>query len=75
MNSYTLYPTPAPTPWDIYDRQMNGLHIDGILFAMLFFGSWLLFFVLWVWTRKPVKNNKLAPMPSKWEVPSDNWRN
>jgi hypothetical protein len=23
MDNYTLYPTPAPTPWDMYDRQMN----------------------------------------------------
>ena len=77
MNSYTTYPTPAPTHFDMYDRQMNGLHIDGIFFALLFFGSWLLMFCFKVWT---VGWNHNPPRKAKefksedWSMPS-NWRN
>jgi hypothetical protein len=58
----------------MYDRQLNGLHIDGIFFFLAFFASWLLWLVLKVWSYKPPKPKKPAPMPSKWEMPS-NWRN
>jgi hypothetical protein len=65
----------TPTQTSFYDQQMSGLHIDGIFFAMLWFWSWVLFIWLWAWNHKPRKSKKLGPMPSKWEVPSDNWRN
>src|SRR5271166_1556542 len=72
---YTLYPTPAPTPWDAYDRPVNGLHIDGIFFFLLWFGSWVFLFTFWAWKRQP-RSRKFSPMPSKWEMPSsENWRN
>ena len=74
MNSYTLYPTPAPTPFYMYDRQMNGLHIDGIFFFLLWFGSWVLFISLWAWNHKPAPKTKIHPPPSKWEM-SSNGRN
>jgi hypothetical protein len=64
-----------PTPTSFYDQQMNGLHIDGIFFAMLWIGSWVLFIWTRAWSHKPSKSTKLAPMPSKWEIPSDHWRN
>jgi len=74
MNTYTLYPTPAPTPYDLYDRQMNGLHIDGIFWFFAFFGSWFLWGFFKAWSYKPRKP-KIGPMPSKWEIQSENWRN
>jgi hypothetical protein len=74
-NGYTLYPTPAPTPWDMYDRQMSGLHIDGIFFFMLFFWSWFVFFVVVAWNRRAKPRIKANSFKSEdWTMPS-NWRN
>jgi len=72
MNSYTLYPTPAPTPWDTYDRPVNGLHIDGIFWFMLCFASWVLFISAWAWNHKP--KHRVQAKPEDWALPT-NWRN
>jgi hypothetical protein len=70
MNSYTLYPTPAPTPWGMYDRQMEGLHLDGIFFFMLFFWSWILFIFAWSWNHKPRRKAHKPLLPKEhWEAP------
>lgn len=72
MNTYTA--TPAPTLTSFYDEQMNGLHIDGIFFALLCFASWIVFFSLWAWNHKPRRAQKVQKSED-WTMPHSNWRN
>jgi hypothetical protein len=72
MNSYTTEASPPPT--SLYDQQMNGLHIDGIFFAVLWVGSWVLFIWLWAWNHRPKPLPKIAPRRVEWQLPKD-WRN
>ena len=74
MNTYnSTIGTPTPTPF--YDQAIAPMHWDGVFFALLCFGSWVLFIFVWAWNHKPRKRAKLSPRPSKWEMPSNHWRN
>jgi hypothetical protein len=51
------------------------LHPDGVIFGVLLILSWLVNLIQWIRSIKVRRPPKLAPRPSKWEMPSTHWRN